>query len=228
MSDSDGGIAEIVKYNEDNKKMYIVNGAAQSVDIVDISKIDSTNKANLLIDKRIDISAMAVANGFDSGDIASVDINTKDNILALAVQGATYKDNGYIVILDYAGNYMNHFETGNQPDMVTFTPDFRYILSANEGEPREGYTAPGAVDPEGTVTIIDLQKGVNRATVDTIGFRKFDHEKERKALVSGNVLLKPNTAPSVDLEPEYIAASDNSKYAYVSLSISYSILISKS
>ena len=41
MSDSDGGIAEIVKYNKDNKKMYIVNGAAQSVDIVDISKMVS-------------------------------------------------------------------------------------------------------------------------------------------------------------------------------------------
>ena len=112
---------------------------------------------------------------------------------------------------------MKHFEAGNQPDMVTFTPDFKYILSANEGEPREGYTAPGAVDPKGTVTIVDLQKGVNRATVDTIGFNKFDHDKARTALVAGKVLLKPNTAPSVDLEPEYITVSDNSKYAYVSL-----------
>ncbi len=217
MSNSDGGIAEIVKYNEDNKKMYIVNGAAQSVDIVDISNMVSTNKTDLLIEKRIDISAMAAANGFFSGDITSVDVNTKDNIIAIAVQGATYKDNGYIVILDYAGNYMKHFEAGNQPDMVTFTPDFKYILSANEGEPREGYTAPGAVDPEGTVTIVDLQKGVNRATVNTIGFNKFDHEKARTALVARKVLLKPNTAPSVDLEPEYITVSDNSKYAYVSL-----------
>ncbi len=217
MSDSDGGIAEIVKYNEDNKKMYIVNGAAQSVDIVDISNMVSTNKTDLLIEKRIDISAMAAANGFFSGDITSVDVNKKDNLIAIAVQGATYKDNGYIVLLDYAGNYMNHFEAGNQPDMVTFTPDFKYILSANEGEPREGYTAPGAVDPKGTVTIVDLQKGVNRATVDTIGFTKFDHDKARTALVAEKVLLKPNTAPSVDLEPEYITVSDNSKYAYVSL-----------
>ena len=217
MSDSDGGIAEIVKYNEDNKKMYIVNGAAQSVDIVDISKMVSTNKTDLLIEKRIDISAMAADNGFFSGDITSVDVNTKNNLIAIAVQGATYKDNGYIVILDYAGNYMKHFEAGNQPDMVTFTPDFKYILSANEGEPREGYTAPGAVDPKGTVTIVDLQKGVNRATVDTIGFNKFDHDKARTALVADKVLLKPNTAPSVDLEPEYITISDNSKYAYVSL-----------
>ena len=52
---------------------------------------------------------MAAANGFFSGDITSVDVNTKDNIIAIAVQGATYKDNGYIVSLDYAGKLHKAF-----------------------------------------------------------------------------------------------------------------------
>ncbi|WP_052087837.1 choice-of-anchor I family protein [Paenibacillus wynnii] len=217
MSNSDGGIAEIVKFNEDNNKMYIVNGAAKSIDIVDAATIVSTHMKVLSLEARLDITAMAASNGFFCGDITSIDVNTKDKIIAIAVQGATYKDNGYIVVLDYAGNYLKHFEAGNQPDMVTFTPDSKYILSANEGEPREGYTAPGAVDPKGTVTIVDIKKGLNKASVATIGFEAFDHTGARAALIADRVLLKPNTVPSVDLEPEYITVTENSLYAYVSL-----------
>ena len=47
------------------------------------------------------------------------------------------------------------YEAGVQPDMVTFTPDSKKILSADEGEPRNGYEA-GSIDPKGTVTVIDL------------------------------------------------------------------------
>lgn len=217
MSNKDGGIAEIVKYNKDNQKMYLVNGAAQSVDIVSVANLTSNKQTEFVIDKRLDITAMGQAHGFASGDITSIDVNTKEKIIAIAVQGATYKDHGSIVILDYNGNYMKHFEAGVQPDMVTFSPDYKYILSANEGEPRKGYSAPGATDPKGSVTIVDLKKGVNKATSVTLGFEQFDSAEARSELVNNKVLLKPNTSPSVDLEPEYISVSENSHYAYVSL-----------
>ncbi len=217
MSNKDGGIAEIVKYNKDNQKMYLVNGAAQSVDIVSIANMTSNNKTEFKIDTRIDIAAMGQAHGFSSGDITSIDINTNEKMIAIAVQGATYKDNGSIVILNYDGKYIKHFEAGVQPDMVTFSHDYKYLLSANEGEPREGYSSAGATDPKGSITIIDIKKGVNKATAQTIGFDKFDSQEARATLVENGVLLKPDTAPSVDLEPEYISVSDNSRYAYVSL-----------
>ncbi len=38
------------------------------------------------------------------------------------------------------------------PDMITFTPDGKYVLAANEGEPN-GYRS---INPEGSVTVIDL------------------------------------------------------------------------
>ncbi|MCM3601761.1 choice-of-anchor I family protein [Robertmurraya korlensis] len=218
MSNKDGGIAEIVKYNKDNQKMYLVNGAAQSVDIVSIADITSNKKTEFKIDTRLDITAMGQAYGFASGDITSIDINTNEKIIAIAVQGATYKDHGSIVILNFEGKYIKHFEAGVQPDMVTFSQDYKYLLSANEGEPREGYaTAAGAMDPKGSITIIDIKKGVEKATAQTIGFDKFDSKEARAALVENGVLLKPNTAPSVDIEPEYISVSDNNHYAYVSL-----------
>lgn len=217
MSNKDGGIAEIVKYNKDNQKMYLVNGTAQSVDIVSIANMTSNNKTEFKIDTRLDIAAMGQAHGFASGDITSIDINTNEKMIAIAVQGATYKDNGSIVILNYDGKYIKHFEAGVQPDMVTFSHDYKYLLSANEGEPREGYSSAGATDPKGSITIIDIKKGVNKATAQTIGFDKFDSHEARATLVENGVLLKPDTAPSVDLEPEYISVSDNSRYAYVSL-----------
>ena len=209
-SNPDGGVAEIVKFNPDNKKMYIVNGATQTLDIVKINADGST--AFSAPTDRIDVST--AVPGIRFGDITSVDVNTKKKIIALAVQEADYAKTGVILILDYNGKFLKHFAAGVQPDMVTFTPDGRYVLSANEGEPRQGYEA-GAVDPQGSVTIIDLQKGLENAAPVTVGFASFDGKRQQ--LLADAVILKKDALPSRDLEPEYIAISADSKKAYVGL-----------
>ncbi|MBP2637308.1 MAG: Ig protein [Firmicutes bacterium] len=209
-SNPDGGVAEIVKFNPDNKKMYLVNGMTKTVDIVTLTA-DGTTKFNAATD-RIDVSKTIAS--FNFGDITSVDVNTKHKIIALAVQEADYSKAGAIVILDYNGKLIKHVAAGVQPDMVTFTPDGNSILTANEGEPRLGYEA-GSVDPQGSVTIVDLRKGVEKATAVTVGFEGFDAKRDQ--LIADKVLLKQGAAPGVDLEPEYIAVSADSKKAYVSL-----------
>ncbi len=98
---------------------------------------------------------------------------------------------------------------GIQPDMVTFTEDGTKALTADEGEPRQGYTAVGAVDPMGSVTVIDTQS----KSVTSVDFKAFD--AKRSELVDAGIVLKKDTAPSVDLEPEYIAVSGGK--AYISL-----------
>ncbi|MEH7085651.1 hypothetical protein V7139_23345 [Neobacillus drentensis] len=125
MSNKDGSIAEIVKYNKDNQKMYLLNGATQSVDIVSVANSKSNQKTEFKIDTRLNITAMGQEHGFSVGDITSIDVNTKEKIIAIAVQGATYKDQGSIVILNYDGDYIKYFEAGVQPDMVTFSPDYK-------------------------------------------------------------------------------------------------------
>ncbi len=45
--DKDGGVTEIVKFNKDNNKMYVVNGSKQCIDIVDLAKVDGENYKNL-------------------------------------------------------------------------------------------------------------------------------------------------------------------------------------
>ena len=96
--------------------------------------------------------------------------------------------------------------------MVTFTHDGRKILSANEGEPREGY-GEGTADPAGSVTIVDLMTG----KVENAGFEAFSSEE---LAASGVLIGKVNgqlQEASLDLEPEYIAVSSDDKTAYVSL-----------
>ena len=202
-ADPEGGVAEIVKFNKENNCMYLVSGKTQTLDIVKVNADGSTELV-----KKVDIAALGTANGFSAGDITSVDVNTGRDLVAIAVQNADYTDNGVIVTLDYEGNFVAKYEAGVQPDMVTFSPNGNCILSANEGEPREGYEA---TDPMGSVTVVDL----NSKTVQTITFETFD--SSRAQLVENGVLLKSGAAPSVDLEPEFIAVSSDSKTAYVTL-----------
>ncbi|MDR1469369.1 MAG: choice-of-anchor I family protein [Spirochaetaceae bacterium] len=208
----DGGIAEIVQYNRDAKRIYVVNGTLGSLDIVDVKNLRSGSFTSLNVYRRIDLRGMGTAHGFEYGDLTSVAVSTKNALVALAVQHRDYAAPGYIVLTDYEGDYVRHYSAGVQPDMICFTGDERYVLTADEGEPREGYSG-GAVDPSGSVTILDI----SRNEVRIVGFGSFDAPEERAALIQRGVILNAGAKPSVDLEPEYIATSNDSRTAWVSL-----------
>lgn len=213
-SSANGGAAEIVKYNKDNKYLYVVTGLTDGVDIVDMSKIERGKENSFSKVKKIDMNAMTSSVNLSYGDVTSIDINTDSDLVTMCVQAAEYNKNGAVFFTDYDGNYISHYEVGNQPDMVTFTPDGKKVLVANEGEAREGYDSSN-VDPEGSVSIIDISKGVKNATVTTADFVKYDNQISD--LIKNNVLIKTGSKPSLDFEPEYICVSDDSKYAYVTI-----------
>lgn len=200
-TDDDGGVAEIVTYNKVDKVFYLVSGVTQSIDLVKINSDGSTERM-----KRIEIGEILEDKNINAGDMTSVSYSDEKKLLAVAVQDEDYKNNGHIVILDKDGNFVEAYESGVQPDMVTFTKDGKYILSADEGEPREGYD--NGIDPKGSVTIINVEgKSTNKV--------EFNITRD-KALKDG-LLLKKDSNPAEDLEPEYIAISDDNKTAYVSL-----------
>lgn len=201
-ANDDGGVAEIVTYNKEDKVFYVVSGVTQSIDIVKINSDGSTELQN-----KIEIGEVLEGQDINSGDMTSVSYSDEKNLLAVAVQDSAYDKNGHIVILDKEGNFLEAYECGVQPDMVTFTKDGRYILSADEGEPRKGY-GNGFVDPRGSVTIIDVK---NKKT------KKVEFDIDRVEALNNGVLLKKDSDPAEDLEPEYIAISDDNKTAYVSL-----------
>lgn len=92
--------------------------------------------------------------------------------------------------------------------MVAFSPDGRYIVSANEGEPSSDYL----IDPKGSVSIIQLATG----QVSTLEFDAFNG-REAALEAQGYRVFGPGADLARDTEPEYVAISDNSRTAWVTL-----------
>lgn len=214
-ADGDGGVAEIVKYNKYNQTMYLVSGKTQSVHIVNLNNVNSNSNTTLEATKTVTLESIGIN---DAGDITSVDVSPDGKEIAIAIQHKDYDKNGYIARFDANGQLISIHEAGIQPDMITYSPDGSLILTANEGEPRQGYE-DGTVDPKGSITALDT----NTNQSYDIDFTAFDSAESRAALVADNVIIKKDTAPSVDFEPEYITISNDSLTAYVTLQEANSI-----
>ena len=207
---ADGGSLEIVQYNAKNGFAYAVSGVKGKLITVDLNASLSGDKAAELGGTEYDIKSLVSADGFTYGDMTSV--SPDGGTLAAAIQAEDYTANGIVALFtcgaDGSLTLSGTVPVGVQPDMVTFTPDGKYILTANEGEPRLGYTAEGAVDPKGSVTVIDAAT----LAAKTVDFTAFDSADARQTLVAEGIVLKKDTLPSVDLEPEYIACDNDTAY----------------
>lgn len=213
MSNPDGGVMEIVDYNTVTGWAYAVNGQTGYLTAIALKDMTDSENVDLLDGNDIDVKALVEANceGFTYGDMTSVAVSADGTKLAVAVQAAGYADNGRVAVFtcnaDGTLTFTAAYETGVQPDMVTFTPDDTKLLTANEGEPREGY-GDGATDPAGTVTVVNVTDG----SAVHIGFTAYDSAEERQKLTDAGIILKKGTDPSEDLEPEYIAAGNETAY----------------
>ncbi|HEU5289333.1 MAG TPA: choice-of-anchor I family protein [Cyclobacteriaceae bacterium] len=193
---------EITAFDPSTNLLFTVNNAVGvSIDIWDLSDPATPEYIGSM-----DISALG-------GNVNSVAVS--NGLLAAAVEGALKTDNGTIVVwntkeleANFQATPVAQVEVGALPDMVTFSPDGKYILSANEGEPSDSY----AIDPLGTVSIIT----VNGYSVTTLNFSGFNSQ-EAALESSGFRVFGPNATLDKDVEPEYITVSKDSKTAWVSL-----------
>lgn len=199
-------------------------------------QLELDNQSDNVIDKTIDFTGETVIgskqsylitlqeNSIDEtkltydlpeADKAESDISPDGTKLAAAVQHADYATAGIVAVFDCKddGSLENpqYFTVGVQPDMVTFANNDT-ILSADEGEPRNGF-GTDTQDPKGSVSVISL----TGKTSQQVYFNGFTAEE----LTAKNILIgKVNgeiLSPEADLEPEYIAVSSDGKTAYVSL-----------
>jgi hypothetical protein len=108
--------------------------------------------------------------------------------------------------------------------MVTFSHNGRYVLVANEGEPNTyndfGSSTNGpSIDPEGSVSIINMRAGAENLTdadVATAGFAGYNGQ-EAALRAAGIRIFGPNANAAQDIEPEYIAVSADDTTAWVTL-----------
>ncbi|MEB3220005.1 MAG: choice-of-anchor I family protein, partial [Nostocales cyanobacterium 94392] len=189
--------AEIVAHDPTSQRLFVTTG--DTVEIIDISNPASPTKF-----AEIDITSIG-------GGVNSVAV--KNGIVAVAVEANNPQELGVVAFFDADGNSLRTpITVGALPDMLTFTPDGTKILVANEGEPNEDYT----VDPEGSISIIDVSGGIANASVTTAGFTGFNDQKQ--ALIDSGVrIFGPGATVAQDLEPEYIAVSADGTKAFVTL-----------
>ncbi len=194
-----GSSAEILAYDSASNKIYSVNSLKNVLQILSFANPASVAKLD-----SVDMSVYG-------GGINSVAV--MNGMVAVAVEASPKTDSGSIVILDTNGNLLKQVKAGSLPDMITFTPDGKYILTANEGEPNSAYT----IDPEGSVTIVDITNGAANATATTIRFNSFNGVKA--SLIAQGVRIFGYNNPTVaqDFEPEYITINKNGDTAYVGL-----------
>jgi len=193
----DAGAAEITAYDPLTQRLFVVNnGTVNKIDVIDF-------KDPLHMKVIGSISMLPYG-----GTVNSVAVY--DGKLAAAIESIDKQANGKVAVFktsDYSE--LKVITVGALPDMVVFSPDGKYIMTANEGEPNDSYTN----DPAGTVSIITVADNYSVNTIDFSGF-----VSQKAALTAkgfrifgiGNDFVK-------DIEPEYITISADSKTAWVTL-----------
>jgi DNA-binding beta-propeller fold protein YncE len=204
------GLAEIVAHDPVTKRLFVVNGAQGTLDVLDFSKADQpaliqTISSTTLWAEAGGINSVAVNNGF----------------VALAVQASVKTNPGKVIVLRASDlSVAGSAEVGALPDMLTFTPDGKTILVANEGEPNS-YGQADSVDPVGSIGVIDVS-GLSATGAPIVlpvriaGFESFNSQKDA-LLAAGVRIFGPGARVDQDLEPEYITVSADGKTAYVTL-----------
>lgn len=197
----DGGGSEIVAYDPASTRVFSVNLAGKRIDVIDIS-----NPAAPFLATTIDVTPWgSQANS----------VSTFNGVLAVAVEAVVKTDPGKVVFFNAFGGFLSAVTVGALPDMLTFTPNGKLVLVANEGEPNS-YGQPDSVDPEGSISIIDVGGNIaslTNAHVTNAGFAHFNNA----ALDPSIRVFGPGATVAQDLEPEYIAVAPNGKTAFVTL-----------
>lgn len=202
----DGGAAEIVAYDPASKRLFVTNSDPKTIDILDISNPEEPTLVTAVELKNLP------APYYSEGSPNSVAVS--NGVVALAVEHDDTQQPGYVIFFDTSGTPQAQVEVGTLPDMLTFTPDGTKVLVANEGEPNDEYTN----DPEGSISIIDISGGVaglTQANVTTLGFGAFNAGAPLNNKLDPAVRIYGNDGAATvaqDLEPEYIAATDDAAW----------------
>lgn len=193
----DTGAAEITAYDPQTKRLFVVNnGTVNKIDVVDFA-----DPSNMKVISSISMTPYG-------GTVNSVAVS--NGKLAAAIESLNKQENGKVAVFNTSDyKEVKVINVGALPDMITYSPDGKLILTANEGEPDATYTN----DPVGSISIISVDDNYSVKTVDFSGFAT----QQAALMAKGLRIFGLNATFAKDIEPEYIAVSDDSKTAWVTL-----------
>lgn len=200
--------AEITAFDPATKRGFVVNAQKGALDVLDMS-----NPAAPRLVASLDATKLSLGAGASINSVA-----VQGGLVAAAVQAANKTDKGMVALFSADTlSLIAEVGVGALPDMLTFTPDSKTLLVANEGEPSDDYQ----IDPEGSISVIDLSTPA-KPVARIADFKAFNSQKA--ALLAKGVRIFGPTADGKgtanvanDLEPEYIAVAPDGKTAWVTL-----------
>jgi len=208
----DGSAAEIVDFDPSTGQAFVVNAQAGGVDIYSLAAPANptfVEELNVAADVAAAIDGIAAA---DLGAVNSVAIHSASNTMVAVIAAEPETNNGYAAFYQASdGSFLAAVEVGALPDSVAISPDGNTVVVANEGQPSDDYT----VDPDGSISVIDISGGASTVTAANVTAVTFDGLAA--ADIPGVRISGPGGDIAAALEPEYVAISDNSATAYVSL-----------
>ena len=210
--------AEISAFDPGSKRLFVTSSAGLQVLSVD-AELNMTLLGTVSLGSN-DINSVATKNGIVAVAVAASDKTQPGAVYFLDADASLSVTDGAIAT---QGFVLNNVTVGALPDMVTFTADGTKVLVANEAEQNDvdGSNPPALVNPEGSVSIIDLSSGAASATATTASFAAFNNKAAELGakgvrLFAGQAGFE-NITVAQDLEPEYIAIAPDGKTAFVTL-----------
>lgn len=192
--------AEIPAFDPVSKRGFVVNAQKGAIDVLDLS-----NPAAPKFIRSLDATAIAANAVVNS-------VAVKNGIVAVAIESLPKTNAGFVGFYKASDlSLISSIGVGAQPDMLTFSPDGKTVLVANEAEPSDDYQ----IDPEGSVSVINLSD-LSKPTVRTADFRAYN-SKATELRAKGVRIFGPNASVAQDLEPEYITVSDDGQTAWITL-----------
>lgn len=194
----DAGAAEISSFDPVSKKLFVVNNTSNNnrIDVVDIVDPEKPSLVSSII--IADLGGLVNSLDVSNGKLAAA-IEAKDKVSAGKVAIFNTQDLRLLQVVN----------VGSLPDMISYSPDGKFILTADEGEPNADYS----IDPIGTVSIIDVEQNYQVYTLDFSHFKsQYENLKQKGLRIFG-----PKASFAQDIEPEFIAISPDSRFAWVTL-----------
>jgi YVTN family beta-propeller protein len=194
------GLVEILQWDKVNKQVITANPYAEAVSFIPLGE-------DLTFGEPEDLDMSG--NGVPQSISFCVDEEGKAHLaVGLDVDGLT----GAVAFVDVATRTIPAVvDLPTSIDAVAFSPDCSMVAAAGEGEPNDDE----GVDPEGNVVIIDA------TTYDAkvADFREWDSEAATAKAKKDGIHLAgvPGTLFSEDVEPEYVAFSEDGSKVYVTL-----------
>jgi hypothetical protein len=191
------GAAEISAFDPKTRKLFVVNNSAvNKIDVIDLKNPASPVVTHSILSEKYGglVNSVSVAKG----------------LLAAAIESKVKTEPGKVVVFNTSDySEVKVVPVGALPDMVTFSPDGKYILTANEGEPSADYLQ----DPVGSVSIISVKQEFAVRTLDFSSLSFMQASLQQR----GFRIFGPGASFAQDIEPEYVTVSDDSRTAWVTL-----------